>query len=181
MNRGIGYVQCLESQLNGPKHRPAMVARLNRDQVEALIKLIEDAVESNGRNWFILSITHDNLTRLKVMRGVTPDFEARAAENYLRGDVLRVNCTQRSCNITFAGRLGSTWLIEELQAACARMRSFIQIVVPNRWNKKDLIEFIPDTESKTADPDEHLRLAEASAILAGEILPDEDFSDWPGA
>ena len=181
MKRVIGYVESLECALNGPDHRPSMVVKLSRDQVEALIKLIEDSVESNGREWFILSITHDNLTRLKVLRGVTPDFEAEAAANYLRGDVLRVNCTQRSCNITFASRVGCTWLLEELRSACARMRRFLEIVVPNRWNKKDLIEFIPDTESEMVDLEEHQRLAEAGAVLAGTVLPEEDFSDWPGA
>lgn len=178
MRRVIAYVDCLACELNGPESHPAMRASFSRDQIGTLIEIIQDAASSNGREWLILSITGDNLTRWKVLRGVTPNFEMEAATNYLRGDTLRINTTQKSCNITFSARLGRTWLVDELRLVHARARKRISFVVPNRWNKKDLIEFISDTDREAEDSQEHNRLADMGASVAAETWSNEDFSDW---
>jgi|GEM_PF-2236087 len=178
MRKVIAYVDCLACELNGAESHPAMRASFSRDQIGTLIEVLQEAAGSNGREWLILSITGDNLTRWKVLRGVTPNFEMEAAANYLRGDTLRVNTTQKSCNITFSVRLGRTWLVEELRAVHARARNQISLVVPNRWNKKDLIEFIADTDREAEESQEHNRLGEMGAVVAAESWSNEDFSDW---
>lgn len=55
--------------------------------------------------------------------------------------------------------------------------NYIEFRIPSRG--RDVIEFIPDTELKTAvRTDDTDLLAEASVALAAEVLVPEDFSDW---
>jgi hypothetical protein len=123
-------------------------------------------------------VTYDDPTRLRLVRGDTPGYEAGAATIYLRGEIVKVTGREGSCNIDFSGPVGALLLAQRLQAARQRMRSFLEIRVPNRQRKKNLIEFIPDTELEARESAEHQKLALAGEALAADTLAENEFSDW---
>lgn len=177
LRESIGYIEGLEGELNGPRKRPFYRIRFNRDQVRRLLAYLRRCTEAK---WFTLTATYEKPNRLRITKNLrVPDYERRASQIYLRGEAVRVSGDQGSCNIDFSGQVGRALLQENIRAAERNMEEYLDIQIPNR--KRNLIEFIPDTESRIIEADEQQRLAEAGAVLAGEVLPAEDFSHWPGA
>ena len=176
--RMIASITCSGCHLNGPGRQPFFRAKLDRQQSQELITRLEQCANADGRRWFLLLVTYDDTTRLLLMQQSPPAYEANAAPDYLRGDVLKVTGKKDSCNIEFSGRVGAPLLVERLQDVSRRMRRFLEIRVPNRWNKRNLIEFIPDTDLEAAQTPEHRKLALAGEALTGQAWTEDDFSDW---
>ena len=177
--RTIGYIRCFDCHLNGPGKQPFFRARLDVEQSEALVGNLKRCAESLERTWFTLAITYDELSKLRLIRAITPRFESDAAEAYLRGEVFRVTGRDRSCNINFS-EVGAGLLAARLQMARSRMRRFVEICVPNRHRERNLIEFIPDVDLEAVESPEHQKLAHTGEALAGETWNSDDFSDWEG-
>lgn len=177
-DRMIASITCSGCELNGPAKQPFFRAKLDRQQSAELIEHLEQCANVGKRQWFLLLVTYDDTTRLRLMQQGPPAYEANAAEVYLRGEVLKVTGQKDSCNIEFSGRVGAPLLVERLQTVRQRMRRFLEIRVPNRWSRRNLIEFIPDTELEAAKTAEHHKLALAGEALTGEAWTEDDFSDW---
>lgn len=177
--RTFSYLQCLSARLNGKQARPFFWARLDRDQAQALVKDLTECAGNPEREWFLLTWTSDDVQRLRLLKGVTPDYERAAACDYARGDVFRVT-GETSCNIDFS-RDGAAVLARRLQSALNRVRRFVEIRVPNRHNKRSLIEFVPDTDLEAAESPEHDKLALIGEAVGAELLAREDFADWESA
>jgi hypothetical protein len=105
-----------------------------------------------------------------------PDFEARAASIYLRGEPMRISGREGSVNIDFSGAIGGELLRQRLEAARKRSRKFLEIRIPRQC--KNLIEFIPDLDLESLETAELSALAEAGLRMAAEVWPEDDFSDW---
>lgn len=174
----IAYIPCFGCELDGPDKKPCFRVRLDRQRVGDLIKHLKVHTKERGRGWFIITVTYNDMTRLKLVKGVTPGYESSAADVYLRGEILRVSCTDRSCNITFSQQDGIRSLVTRLQAVQERMRRFLEIRIPNRRREKDLIEFIPDIDLEAMESAEHEKLSQVGGALAAEVWADDDFRDW---
>jgi hypothetical protein len=123
--------------------------------------------------------SRESLKRARVTEKTSiPQYESAAAPNYVRGDVLHVMSTDYSCNIDFAGSRAGTWLLEEIEEVQKRMRRFMELIVPNRRNKPDLVQFTADTASQASESEEDERLGRMGLILASQVWPADDFSDW---
>ena len=177
-DKTIMYITCSGCELNGPGKKPFFRVRLDAQESGELAKYLENCEGEQGRNWYAITATYDEPTKLKLIKGMTPAYEANAIPDYLRGEVLRVSGKNRSCNIEFSGQVGAPLLLERLQTVRKRMRRFLEIRVPNRSNKRNLIEFISDTDLEAIETLEHQRLVQAGGVLASEIFPEDDFSDW---
>jgi len=171
----IDYVTCQLGELNTSK--AFYRARLTEPEVGQLVADLDRCAESDGPRWFTLTVTDEKPERLRLteMPGA-PQYELEAAAVYLRGDVFRVSGKAKSCNIDFSGRVGAVLLSERLRRAQARMRRFLEIRVPSR--KRNLIEFIPDTDLEAADSPEHDKLAQAGEALGADLGSSDEFSDW---
>jgi hypothetical protein len=131
-----------------------------------------------GRRTTTLTATYHQPNRLRITQVEAPDYELRAAAQYVRGDVLRVQGKERvSCGLDVSARFGVPLLREQLAEAMTKAREYVEFRVPSR--KRDIVEFIPDSELKRlARADDTELLAKASMWAAGRVLPPEDFSDW---
>lgn len=174
-----GYVTCEQVELRGPTAKPFFCARLGITEAKKLLELLTRLAGSETRDWYYLVSSTPNLERLRLVDlDRTPAFERAAAQDYLRGELFRVSGGSDSCNIEFSAPVGARLLAERLRSTLTRARCHIQIVVPNRHGKKDLVELIADTDSAADDGDEFDRLGSAGEELAAQTLPAEDFSDW---
>ncbi len=176
--RTIGYIPCFDCELHGREKKPCFRVKVDAQGVGSMIKLLQEHRREQGRGWVIITVTDNDMTRLRLLEGKTPGFETNASDVYLRGEILRVNPTDRSCNIRFSQQDGIRSFVSRLQTAQGRMRRFLEIRIPNRRLEKDLIEFIPDADLEALASVEHEKLSQAAGALAAEVWEDEDFSDW---
>lgn len=175
----IGEVKCERVELASPLSKPFFLGCLAKLEARQLLGYLEDLGRRPGRFWYDLVSGRPDPKRLRLVRLLrTPEYELAAETNYLRGDIFRINGKQNSCHINFSGPIGARLLAEQLRSALERTRNTIDIVVPNRHRKKDLVEFIADADREANPSDEHNRLAQAGEVMAAELLPAEDFSDW---
>jgi len=173
----IAYVECEYGELNDPPHRPFFLVRLNQAQGKELLQHVKACVMAKGREWYTLTATHEKPARLRLTHEVEiPDYEQRASSIYLRGEPVRISGNGGSCNINFSGAVGARLAAERIEAALARARRSLDIRILSR--KRNLVEFIPDTEREAQESLEHEHLAETGANMAVEVWPSEDFSDW---
>lgn len=172
----IGYIECAQAELRGRSGRPFFRIRLEAAQTSDLLRLLKRCAASPNREWFALTSTHEKPERLKLTEQRTPNYEINAAPLYLRGEPVRISGDEGSCNIDFSGAVGGVLLMERLRSAQRRMRRFVEIRIPSR--KRNLIEFIPDTDLEAMESAEHQRLAQAGGALAADTWSNEDFSDW---
>jgi len=172
----IAYVECEYGELNDPPHRPFFLVRLTQTQGEELLGHVKACAETEGREWYTLTATHEKPARLRLTHDLIPDYEHQASSIYLRGEPVRVSGNGRSCNINFSGAVGARLVAERIEAALARARRSFDLRILSR--KRNLIEFIPDTEREAEESREHEHLAQTGANMVAEIWPSEDFRDW---
>jgi hypothetical protein len=170
----LGYV-------NGSRGRfdrtPFYSLRLPLAQCRELKKLLAKT-DGQGRRTATLTANSRQPDRLSITETQAPDYERRAAAQYVRGDVIRVQGREGvSCGLDISAKFGVRLVQEQLAGAMNEAKDYIEFRVPSR--KRDVIEFIPDTELKPAPGAHEADLwAEASVALAAEVLVPEDFSDW---
>lgn len=156
---------------------PFYSLRLRLVQCRELNKLLAMS-DGQGRRTTTLTASFHQPDRLRVTEIEAPDYERRASAQYVRGDVIRVQGKQGvSCGLDISAKFGVPLVREQLAGAMGKAMNYIEFRIPSRG--RDVIEFIPDTELKTAvRTDDTDLLAEASVALAAEVLVPEDFSDW---
>jgi hypothetical protein len=148
--------------------------RLRAAECQRLSALLAPREERDARHWYILTVTHDQRDRVRVLYDPAPQYEQRAADGYLRGDILRVVGESGSCNINVSS-LGARLMVERLQAAAARMREWVELRADRRWS---VVEIVPDVAAPVPNSDDHDQLTIAGEKLAAETWPADDFSDW---
>jgi hypothetical protein len=132
------------------------------------------AAGGEQRRTATLTATRQQMDRLCVTGVGPPKYEQRAVEQYVRGDVLRVQGTEgNSCNLTISARFGVPLMTQQLGVALERAREFVELRVPSR--KYDLVEFVPDVDLDSSD-EQILAAGSIAATVVG--LAAEDFSDW---
>ncbi len=154
--------------------------RIGRAEAEELLRLLDAADGAAGRpNGVILAATCENWSRLRALLDPAPRYEIVAAQDYLRGDVVRVTGSKRSCNIFLSG-IGAAMLQERLRAAANRMTDWVEMrarVVHRRAaSQRSLVEFVPDADLRREL--EATRLGRTGEALAGDVWTAEDFKDW---
>lgn len=172
--RTVGYIDCREPKLNEQSHG-FFEAELTLEAAAQLALLLEQCAADGVRAWFTATMTSDNLKRLRVIRSKTPAYELGAADDYARGEVFRVTGGKKSVNINFSG-IGAGLILDRLRSAVGRAKQFVLLRI--RSSKRDLLEFIPDTEIVNAADVEAARLALSGEALAGAVWPADNFSDW---
>ena len=178
--RGMGEVQGSDAKLvdRPDGHLKLYRIRLAKEQCVGLAAMLEDrAGEPPGR---ILAATGEKPERLRVLSVPVPDYELAAAENYVRGDVVRVTGTARSCNASLS-RIGADLVRNRLSAALKRAHEWVEFrarVVRFRAEEgpRCLIELVPDVDVQGAEEDR--RLGEAGVALAGSVWTAAEFEDW---
>jgi len=169
----VGYVR---GQRGRFARVPFFSLRLNPEQCRRLDELLK-RIDADSRHGSTLTITHEQPDRIRVTETEAPDYELRAAEQYVRGDVIRIQGKEGiSCGLDISAKFGIPLVRQQLAQALAKAKDFVELRIPNR--ARDVIEFIPDTDLKGSLRDDSDLLAEASAKLAAEVLEPEDFSDW---
>ena len=170
----LGYVKGSRGRFD---HTPFYSLRLRLGECRELNELLAK-VDGQGRHTMTLAATFHQPDRLRLMEVEAPEYERRAAAQYVRGDIIRVQGKQGvSCGLDISGKFGVPLVREQLAGAMAKAKEFIEFRVPSR--KRDVIEFVPDTELiRSIERDDADLLAEASAAAAAEVLEPEDFSDW---
>jgi hypothetical protein len=166
----------LRAEFIGPGPGCVYWCELGPEQVSMLAGELAACAARQDRCWFSLTVTRDNVHRLKLTEDHrTPRYESDAARSHVRGDVLRIQ-VQKSLNIVFSP-VGARLLHDALASAAGRMAHFLRLRACVPRQHRSLIEFVPDSE--LAGPiDELDRLAAAGEAAGGEVLPPEDFSDW---
>lgn len=154
---------------------------LTCEQVGRLASLLDDRPQTPpGR---ILVATAPKLSRIRVVADPLPAYERSAGSEYVRGDVLRVTGSDRSCNV-FASRLGAELLAARIRAAIGRASEWVELrarVVRFQPDEgpRSLVEIVPDVELKAERDDE--RIGATGAALAEQVWPSDDFADWERA
>jgi len=127
-----------------------------------------------GRSTVTVTASYHQPDRLRITEAAPPDYEARAARDYVRGDAMRVNGREGvSCGIDLTSQSGVPALLSALRMAGRRARSSVTLKVVSR--KRDVVEIIPDTDLPAATDE---ALVAGSVAAAAAVLPPEDFSDW---
>lgn len=173
---GAVVIDGVEGEIKVRKGRPYLRLRIPGDHVEELLQELGHCAASRRREWFSLTFLQERPAQLQLTRIPTPDDEQRASAVYLSGNPVRITGDEHSCRIEFSGVVGGRLLVDRVQESRRRMHRFFEIRIPSR--KYNLIEFLSDAELEGWESAEHQNLAEASAALAAETLPAEDFSDW---
>ena len=177
----IDYIKPHDVDIHGPSEKPFFRLRLDCDEARKLIGQLENLGHSGGAERFSLTANKSpkaNPQPLNLWRNYTAKYELDAAPNYLRGDIFSVTGRGDSCHIDFSAT-GAALMATHLKEATDRAREFVELVIPNRRRKLNLIEFIADTETEAASEQERLGLA--GAVALAEVLGHEDFSDWENA
>ncbi|GMU23015.1 MAG: hypothetical protein AMXMBFR13_30990 [Phycisphaerae bacterium] len=175
-NSILGDFRALEVRTGSKSEQPFFRGRLRCADARELAKRLASLAQPGSRQRYYLTAKEPDTTRIKLVNlERTPEYERSAAQNYLRGDVFVVSGSRQSCNLEFSA-VGAGLLAAELKAATDRCREWVEIVVPNRRRKLNLVEFIADTDLEAAAEEESLAIAGELALA--EILPREDFSDW---
>lgn len=155
--------------------------RLPVDQVETLASLMPMLDDhAAGR---VLTATHDNLARLRVVADPLPGYERRAAGQYVRGDAVRVTGSARSCNIA-CSHVGAELIGARLRLARQEADQWVEFrarVVRHTEDEgpRSLIEIVPDRQLLAIRSDREL--GETGNKLAGEVWTHEQFRDWEQA
>ena len=127
-----------------------------------------------GRSTVTITASYHQPDRLRITEAAPPDYEARAARDYVRGDAMRVNGREGvSCGIDLTSQSGVPALLDALRKAASRAQSDVTLKVVSR--KRDVVEIIPDTDLPAATDDV---LVAGSLAAAAVVLHPEDFSDW---
>jgi hypothetical protein len=171
----IEYYQANEIELRGKGEQPFFRARLARTDAQRLVDRLRELANSKERDWYFLTSSDPDRRRLRLGRDRTPGYELQAAPRYVRGDVITVNGGPHSCNILFSVA-GADLLAGRLSAAVDDSDENVEIRVPNRRRKLQLIELLSDRELAAAA--EQDILGRSGELLLTEILPGDDFSDW---
>lgn len=128
------------------------------------------------RGTMTITVSFHQPDRLRITEVDPPEYERRAAQNYLRGDILRVQGREGvSCSLDLSMLWGVPAFQTGLRSAVQRAAEFIVFSVPSR--KRNLVEFVADIDSPNTDSDLEA-LAHASMALAAQTLAVEDFSSW---
>jgi hypothetical protein len=150
--------------------------RLSKLSVARLCDLVQAHAPPTG---YILTVTGEDMNRLRIISDPLPGYEQAAAAEYLRGDVARVTGSGRSCNIYLAAQ-GVPSFRQAMLASVGRCAEWVELRarVVHRREKgaRSLLEFLPDVD--VLGEQESRRLAETEARLAADILTDESFADW---
>lgn len=173
-SRTVLYALCSAARLNA-RRRPFFEAAFDVAEGRKLLDGLRECERGNDRSWFTATMTTDDLTRIRVMRGSTAHYEKHAADAYARGDSFRVSGGKKSMNVDFSS-IGAGLLANALERALARADTLLVIRIPSR--NRHLLEFIPDVDLPIELADDADKLARAGELLAGSVLEPEDFSDW---
>ena len=155
--------------------------RLPKPQAERLAAMLDDAAGTPpGRT---LTATEENLNRLRVVADPLPEYERRAGPEYVRGDVLRVTGSQKSCNIS-ATRHGADLISARIRAVVGRAREWIEfrakvVRYSPEEGPRSFVEVSEDVQvvaERDADA-----LGRSGTALAGSVWTHEEFRDWEDA
>jgi hypothetical protein len=165
----LGYVQGARGRFStSPFYRLHLPVH---DACPKLDQLLQKAA-TEGRVTATVTASFHQPDRLRITMVNAPDYEQRAAAQYVRGDVIRIQGRVGvSCGMDVSGQFGVPLLREKLGDAVRRAKEFVELRVPNR--KHDVVEFWPDVDLLPNDD-----IVSASVAAAGAVLPKEDFSDW---
>ncbi|MHC4444837.1 MAG: hypothetical protein ACYTF1_08290 [Planctomycetota bacterium] len=172
----LGYVMGSDGCLNPGGGTPFYRVVLDTQSIDELLKQLDTASQVE-RAWFTITVTQDNLDRLRIIEARVPAFEKNAPPNYVRGTVLRVS-GQKSLNVDFSGPVGAQLLAQQLRRARDEMKEYVEFRIPSR--KRDLVFFVPDVALPPTPTSELDKLSMAGEKLTSEVWPTEDFSDWEG-
>lgn len=176
MPRVLAYYQATEVEIRGKGSQPFFRARLHRKDARSLAEQLKRISKSEERAWYFLTSSNPEPRRLRLLDlERTPDYELQASPHYMRGQVFAVTGGASSCNINFSVD-GAGLLAERLSAAVDESAEQVEIRVPNRRRKLQLVEFLSDREWQVAAEQE--ALGRSGELLLAETLPREDFSDW---
>lgn len=166
----IGYVLGERGRFG---RNPFFTVRLPSDRIEEFDRLLAKA-DGRHRHTTTITVSHQQPDRLRVTEVGPPEYELRAADQYVRGDVIRVQGKEgKSCGLDISARFGVPLIRQQLRSAAERAKTFVELRVPSR--KRDLVEFRADVD---IPPGEEELLLDAAITLAAQCLPTEDFSDW---
>ena len=166
----IGYIIGNGGQFS---RTPFYRLRLPTPKCEELDSLLAKA-DGQHRRTTTLTASFHQADRLRVTEVDPPEYELRAAAQYVRGDVLRVQGKEGiSCGLDISARFGIPLVREELRRAMTRAAEFVEFRVPSR--NRDVIEFVADVDLRE---DEGKVFVAASTAAAVATLPTEDFTDW---
>ena len=146
---------------------------LQKPALELLAQLLAKTA-TDARSSLTITVSYHQPDRLRITQAAPPDYEARAARDYVRGDAMRVNGREGvSCGIDLTSKGGVPALLSALQNAGARATNAVLLRVVNR--KRNIVEIIPDADLVPGEED---ALVAGSVAAAAAVLPPEDFSDW---
>lgn len=170
MRNTLGYVIGQEGRF---ERIPFYRLRLSLTQCDALDELLARA-GAEQRHTTTLTASFHQPDRIRVTEIEAPDYELRAAPQYVRGDIVRVQGKEGvSCGLDISARFGIPLIREQLGAARTRARQYVELRVPSR--KRDVVEFVPDVD---LNPSEQDVIVTGSVLAAMSSLPPEDFGDW---
>jgi len=176
VRKKLGYVVGSDGCLNPGGGTPFYRVSLGTQSIDELLVQLDTASQVE-RAWFTITVTEDNLNRLRIIEARVPAFEKNAPPNYVRGTVLRVS-GQKSLNVDFSSPVGAQLLAQQLRGARDGMDQYVEFRVPSR--KRDLVIFVPDVALDPLPTSETDKLSMAGEKLTGEVWSREDFSDWEG-
>ncbi len=146
---------------------------LQKSALHLLQQLLGKAAAA-ARSTVTITVSYHQPDRLRITEAAPPDYEARAARDYVRGDAMRVNGREGvSCGIDLTSQNGVPALLTALRNAGSRATSAVTLRVVSR--KRNVVEIIPDTDLPATTDD---ALVAGSVAAAAAVLPPEDFSDW---
>jgi hypothetical protein len=166
----IGYVLGASGRFD---HSPFYCLRLSIDACRQFNELL-GRVSASHRCTATLTASFHQPDRLRITEIDPPEYERRAAAQYVRGDVVRVQGREGvSCGLDVSSQFGIPLIRQQLNLAMARASKYVEFRVPSR--KRDVIEFVPDIDVENAD---EATLVAGSIAAATAALRPEDFSDW---
>jgi hypothetical protein len=155
---------------------PFYVLQLDKKSARQLDKLLEQG-NSSSRCEVTITATFHQPDRLRITETDPPDYEARAVDTYVRGDVIRVQGKPGvTCSLAVSARWGVPAIQSQLRRAASRASKFLLLRVPNR--KRDVVEFVADEDLASEPVDANVA---ASMASAANLLPEESFDDWRSA
>ncbi|MDP9175184.1 MAG: hypothetical protein M3O30_15155 [Planctomycetota bacterium] len=166
----IGYVLGESGHFD---RSPFYRLRLSIAECRRFDELLE-RVRAGHRCTATLTASFHQPDRLRVTEIEAPEYERRAAAQYIRGDVVRVQGREGiSCGLDVSGQFGIPLIRQQLGLAMARAAQYVEIRVPSR--KRDVVEFVPDVDLESGEDN---ALVSGSVSAATSVLPREDFRDW---
>src|SRR5437899_2423842 len=146
--RTLGYVVGLGGAFG---RTPFYQLTLQKPALELFQQLLGKS-SAAGRATVTITASYHQPDRLRITEAAPPDYEARAARDYVRGDAMRVNGREGiSCGIDLTSQSGVPALLGALRKAGSRARSAVTLKVVSR--KRDVVEIIPDIDLPAATDD----------------------------